>query len=162
VKTSPAKLVQIKAWRKAHPENVRRAQRKWDRANPESGVRKNRKWREKNLDRERVAQRDRTAAWKRANPEAVKANHHRRRARKLASPGAGITAAEWAGLKVEYGGRCAYCARARKLQLDHIDPLSKGGAHEPENAAPACQDCNFTKHDKSLLIWLATSRRAAA
>lgn len=150
MKTPAEKLAYIRQWQKENPRT------------PETHSRYNRTWRERNLRRERAAQRERTAAWKSANPEAVKANHHRRRARKLASPGAGITAAEWSGLKVEYGGRCAYCARAQKLQLDHIDPLCKGGAHEAENAAPACQDCNFTKHDKSLLVWLATSRRAAA
>lgn len=48
---------------------------------------------------------------------------------------------------------CAYCGRKlwpNECQLDHIIPVSKGGADHPYNSATACRDCNLAK--KGLLL----------
>lgn len=42
-------------------------------------------------------------------------------------------------------GRCAVCGvlvPADDFHLDHIVPLSRGGAHGPENLRVTCEDCN--------------------
>lgn len=46
-----------------------------------------------------------------------------------------------------YGGRCWMCG-APWEHLDHVKPLSKGGAHIPANLRPACASCNLSKHEK--------------
>jgi 5-methylcytosine-specific restriction endonuclease McrA len=52
------------------------------------------------------------------------------------------------------GGRCHYCGRevgARRLTLDHVVPLIRGGTSVRGNVVPACKDCNSAK--QSLLPW---------
>lgn len=99
-------------------------------------------------------------AWTAANPETVTAIQQRRRARKLAAPGTGVSKYDWRDILHQYGGRCAYCGKLAKLTQDHIEPLSQGGAHDVNNVAPACQSCNSAKHNHSLVAWLIRRRAA--
>jgi HNH endonuclease len=68
---------------------------------------------------------------------------------------------------------CAYCGSRTEVTIDHIDPLSAGGKHVPENIAAACRSCNASKKERPLLLFLlaraeerptavATPRRRAA
>ncbi len=41
---------------------------------------------------------------------------------------------------------CKYCGNPAK-EIDHIQPLSKGGEHKFENMQLICERCNRTKHD---------------
>ena len=55
------------------------------------------------------------------------------------------------------GFRCRYCGRTAredgvKLHVDHIYPLSKGGASTEDNLITACQECNLGKNDRVLLV----------
>ncbi|HEY6826868.1 MAG TPA: HNH endonuclease signature motif containing protein [Gemmatimonadaceae bacterium] len=46
------------------------------------------------------------------------------------------------------GRRCVYCAAALDFDfatLDHVHPLSQGGAHVPGNVVLACARCNRLK-----------------
>jgi 5-methylcytosine-specific restriction endonuclease McrA len=48
---------------------------------------------------------------------------------------------------------CQYCRKQfaeKKLTIDHVVPLSKGGAHEWTNVVTACSACNNKKGDKSV------------
>ncbi|AFU62224.1 HNH endonuclease [Streptomyces phage TG1] len=51
-----------------------------------------------------------------------------------------------------WGYRCAYC-NARATHLDHVEPLSRGGADVESNMVPACADCNLSKGAKTLAEW---------
>ncbi len=98
-------------------------------------------------------------AWRRSNPEHTQAlsvtRYNRRRARELRA-GIGLTAAQWKDIRAEFGGRCAYCAKAApRLEQDHLDPLVAGGDHAAHNVVPACRWCNASKGPHSLLVWLA-------
>ena len=106
---------------------------------------------------ERKAQR--TRDWALKHPERRQVNEAKRRAQKRGTGGNGVTHEQWATLREEYGHRCAYCAEFSPLELDHIEPLSKGGVHDVSNVAPSCQTCNSSKHNRSIVVWLA--RRAA-
>lgn len=47
--------------------------------------------------------------------------------------------------------RCYLCGDLIKKghrHVDHIVPISKGGAHRPSNLAVACDECNLSKHNK--------------
>lgn len=49
----------------------------------------------------------------------------------------------------KYGGRCAYCGQSiayKEMQVDHLEPLARGGADREENYMPACRICNHYKH----------------
>ena len=48
---------------------------------------------------------------------------------------------------------CQYCGRSAPdvvLQVDHIQPVSKGGQNDISNLITACQDCNLGKGAKPL------------
>jgi len=45
-----------------------------------------------------------------------------------------------------YGGLCYLCG-APADTIDHVKPISKGGAHIPANLRPACLSCNSSKRD---------------
>ncbi|MET8691751.1 HNH endonuclease [Streptomyces bauhiniae] len=51
--------------------------------------------------------------------------------------------------------RCCYCD-ARATHLDHVHPLSKGGADKESNMVPACAGCNLSKGAKTLADWALT------
>jgi 5-methylcytosine-specific restriction endonuclease McrA len=51
-------------------------------------------------------------------------------------------------LAVKYGYRCLHCGSTRRLGLDHIRPVSKGGKTEFENLQLLCRFCNETKGDQ--------------
>ena len=95
----------------------------------------------------------------RDHPEVRQAQRQRRIARQKMAPGRGVTAMQWAAIRDGAAGLCAYCHQPAKLTIDHIDPLSRGGAHDVDNIAGACDYCNKSKNDSPLLVWLA--RRAA-
>lgn len=55
---------------------------------------------------------------------------------------------------------CAYCDK-RAEHLDHVHPLSKGGADAEHNMLPACAECNLSKGAKTLAEWSKTFGRHA-
>jgi 5-methylcytosine-specific restriction endonuclease McrA len=65
-----------------------------------------------------------------------------------------LTAEEWGAIKKRYKYRCVYCGEEKKLTMDHIIPVSKGGHHTKENIVPACLSCNVRKKDKMVLLQL--------
>lgn len=47
-------------------------------------------------------------------------------------------------------GLCAYCGRRRsrkRMTIDHIIPLSKGGTDDMDNLQCTCKMCNYLKED---------------
>ena len=92
-------------------------------------------------------------AWRVKNPEKSQTYKANRRARELAVPINDLTPTQWQAIKEAFGHRCAYCGRKMKrLTMDHITPLSKGGSHTLSNVVPACQSCNSKKHTSGPLI----------
>jgi hypothetical protein len=53
------------------------------------------------------------------------------------------------------GFRCAYCGRGDtegvQLHIDHLVPVSRGGATTFDNLVTACQDCNLGKSASDLI-----------
>ena len=87
---------------------------------------------------------DKRRQYKLANPHKVKAWLQNRRARRAAAKGA-ITPEQWRAILGAYRFRCAYCGKKRKLEMDHVIPLSSNGDHSIGNVVPACQKCNLQK-----------------
>jgi 5-methylcytosine-specific restriction endonuclease McrA len=57
--------------------------------------------------------------------------------------------------RAETRRRWAYCFRKRRLTIDHIIPVSRGGTHTAGNVVGACFDCNRKKHNTPLIVWMA-------
>ena len=53
----------------------------------------------------------------------------------------------------EFGHRCAYCGQEADLQIEHVEPISKGGAHDIGNIVPACLSCNYSKRTSEMESW---------
>ncbi len=88
--------------------------------------------------------------WKKENRDMVVTYGNRRRARLREARGS-FTTLEWKALCVSFKHRCPMCGRKRKLTVDHIIPLSKGGSGFISNIQPLCQSCNSVKHNKIML-----------
>lgn len=86
--------------------------------------------------------------WAKANPEKTRAARHLRRAR-LANAKGDFTAAEFLALCEHYDNKCLCCGEIKKLTVDHVIPLSKGGDNDIHNIQPLCKSCNSKKHTKS-------------
>jgi 5-methylcytosine-specific restriction endonuclease McrA len=55
-------------------------------------------------------------------------------------------------VEIRRSGPCVYCA-ALAAHVDHVRPLSRGGAEHEDNLVPACQACNLSKGDRLLTNW---------
>lgn len=90
--------------------------------------------------------------WRAENPDKRATYDHKRRAHKADAPHEPYSRSE---IFATYGGTCAYCD-APAGHLDHVNPISKGGADAPRNLLPACAPCNLSKGAKTLAQWAET------
>lgn len=92
-------------------------------------------------------------AWKRAS------RHKRRESKSHINAATFKEVTQWL---LEQPKKCSYCWRDchKDYQLDHIVPLSKGGTHTIDNFTIACPTCNNSKHNHSLIIWIAKKKLA--
>jgi len=114
-----------RAYKQANPDRVREDTRRWFAANPGAVQR-----------------------WRKANPEAFRAQTQRRHARRANAEGT-HSAADLKAILRQQKGRCAYCGIDIKTTytVDHIIALSKGGSNWPRNIQLACLSCNTSKQD---------------
>jgi hypothetical protein len=117
-----------KIWRIKNKEYSAAASKAWDKANPER--------RKKNGKR-----------WRRENPEKAAAIVHKRLAL-IKGNGGSFTSEEWKNLCIKYDKKCLGCRKRKKLEVDHVIPLSKGGTSNIANIQPLCRRCNSTKNAK--------------
>ena len=146
-----------KVYRARHPERVKKSLAGWHAKYPTyERERSKRRYATDSVYRARVQESAKKFAAE--HPEYYRAAAKLRRAR-MAGVECTFTLVEAGELFDEYVGLCAYCQESATT-LDHVVPISKGGAHSKANLVPACKSCNSSKHDKTLIVWL-TTRRAA-
>jgi 5-methylcytosine-specific restriction endonuclease McrA len=86
-------------------------------------------------------------AWNKKNRNKVRQYRAKYKALKRNASEATFTVAAWRLLLATFDYRCAYCGKKkRRLEQDHVVPLSRGGAHAIGNIVPACRSCNAKKH----------------
>ncbi len=58
-----------------------------------------------------------------------------------------LTNEQWGVLKSMFRNRCVYCGKkTKRLEREHIIPVSLGGALSFNNIVPACHSCNAKKN----------------
>ena len=96
--------------------------------------------------------------WKKSNSaKMVAINAKARLKRKLAVSvnGGTSTVEQWLWRCSLYGFRCAYCkSSTKRLEQDHVIPVSHGGLGWPSNLVPACRSCNAKKRDRKGGVWV--------
>lgn len=100
-------------------------------------------WRESNREGLRAASRE----WYAANPDKRRVKEQARRARARKAEGK-FSLADVERITKGQNGLCACCGSSRKLTIDHIVPLSKGGSNWPSNIQMLCSPCNTRKKDR--------------
>jgi len=165
------KRAKAKELYKLHPERFKRARDKWTKENPNKARCAVRRWTIANSKRIKQNRENWQRAnpqkasqyskkWRLANPEKVVATVEQYRARKMMAPGTGITERQWKKLMKKYSYLCIYCGQKKKLTIDHVIPLSRGGRHDIDNIVPACRPCNSSKQAKPLRVWLLRGSNA--
>ncbi|WP_311257339.1 HNH endonuclease [Microbacterium sp. WCS2018Hpa-9] len=138
-------------WRAANPDRCRELARSWAERNPDRLLARRRKYAADNAERRALKLRE----WHESNPDKVRAGRWRRKALMRNAPTLPFSASELASRLDYYGRKCWMC-RGPYEHLDHVKPLSRGGAHVLANLRPACASCNLSKKDK----WFGVSELA--
>lgn len=140
-------------WRLDNLERERELNRKWRLENPEVKRATSKAWYE-SVGRARLDPVRRAEAhkrWRESNPdrfaELNRLNVKRRRARMAQVLIIPFTPDQLAARMAFYGGKCWICKVAASDGLDHVKPISKGGAHILANLRPACKSCNSSKNN---------------
>jgi 5-methylcytosine-specific restriction endonuclease McrA len=133
------------AWAKKYPDKVKARRKAYYEANRELALEYSRKHREEHP----VEVKEALAEWRRNNPEKVRAHWQKRRTAKHGNGGF-YTHEQWVALCNKYDNRCLCCGKKKKLTVDHVVPLSKGGTSWIENIQPLCLLCNLVKNAKTI------------
>jgi 5-methylcytosine-specific restriction endonuclease McrA len=168
-------LLRNKRYREANAERVREQKREEYRRHREAYLRRAAKWAAANpekrreiIERHRPRQskrqaevnrvdpqknRDKVKQWIKENPAKRRQQHARRRAMLLnATLGdPSEIAAFYEIVRTTPRMKCNWCGRVvrkRDRHVDHVIPLSRGGAHVITNLCCSCSKCNCSKHDK--------------
>jgi 5-methylcytosine-specific restriction endonuclease McrA len=147
-----------KAYRLRHPSRVREAFRRWDSLNRDHINNKSREWR-KRTGRQKVYDARRLSPERKLNmAEAQRrfaqtengrlSNRLDQRKHRMSRR---IDAFHWA--EVVRLDPCSHCGESGGT-IDHVVPVSAGGAHSPDNLVGACVRCNSSKNNRPLLLWM--------
>lgn len=144
-------------WALDNPDTVRETRRRTQAKHRDKHLERCRAWRAANRQAHRdyvrryrlenlEAVRDAIARWRTENPDKVIAASRRRRVRLAEAPHVPFTEAQLVQRLSMFAG-CWMCG-GPKESVDHVKPISKGGAHMLANLRPACKPCNFGKKDR--------------
>jgi 5-methylcytosine-specific restriction endonuclease McrA len=101
--------------------------------------------------------------WRIRNRVAINFNSAKRRAlKKKASVNLAGLKEFVRSVKSKRFATCYYCQKqisSLQIHFDHIVPLSKGGEHSARNLCTSCPNCNLSKHDKSIEVWITSGQQ---
>lgn len=148
----------LRCWREVNREATRKHNRDWYYANLETRTESISKWQKENKSKLRQY----GSAWTKRNPDKVKIKQHARRAR-MKSSGGTYTEEDVRKLLALQKFRCAN-PRCRKLikkcyEIDHVQPIAKGGTNWPDNLQLLCRHCNQKKQARDPYDWAQDNGR---
>jgi len=138
------------AYRAAHREEIAAYGAQWYKDHRKEMLQRNAQWKKDNRE-ERA---DYNAQWRKDNPDKVRAQKHRRRARKQGNGGTHTSAdIQRAGDSQNWvcwwrGPGCTVYCRD-KYHVDHLIPIARGGHNDPSNIVISCPHCNDSKGAKT-------------
>lgn len=123
---------------------------KWKKEHRKIISRKNKEAYHKDVELSRLKYRIYNGRYRKSHPEKITQYNNDHRARILQSGGT-IKSDEWLSLCNKYGNVCLCCGKGDvKLTIDHVVPLSKGGANLITNVQPLCKSCNSKKGTQTI------------
>lgn len=140
-------------WAAANKEKRREISKRSYQKHREAALEKKRKYYSEN--KEKYAEWDRDARKK--NPHVHLAAKSRYMARKH---GCEVIPYDRKAVYERDKGQCRYCGKATKA-VDHVMPLSRGGADSFENVVLCCHSCNVSKSNRTLDEWRKNGPRQA-
>ncbi len=54
---------------------------------------------------------------------------------------------------------CVFCGAKENLQMDHLISRSRGGNDSADNMVWACQNCNTSRGDRGIFVWLGLKKK---
>ncbi|MBB5362069.1 HNH endonuclease [Deinococcus humi] len=110
------------------------------------------------FQRNRETQLAKQREYNRLNPEKIREQNARTRARRQNLEGE-YTGHDLKRILLAQGFKCFYCGDVirngpRAWHADHFIPVARGGTNHPENIVIACAGCNLSKHDKLPWEWM--------
>jgi 5-methylcytosine-specific restriction endonuclease McrA len=88
-----------------------------------------------------------------AHPEFWRDTWAKCRALRRGAAVSDLTERQWQAIKAMYGHKCVYCSgKPKRLEKDHIIPVSRGGHHTASNVVPCCRSCNSKKYTGPPLV----------
>lgn len=145
-------IERVRQYSSENREVIAERDKRYREANPEKITEKSRRYAAENSE----ACVERARQWRLANPERYRENgrrgQQRRNARKKATQVVDFTPEQERQKMAYYGNSCyikmpGVCTGAFD-EVEHVKPLSKGGAHMIANFRPSCTPCNRRKHNQ--------------
>lgn len=96
--------------------------------------------------------------WQDNNVEARRSIAQRRRARLKNN---GIFTVSKREIVALYSSPCFYCGSTSQITADHVVPIARGGSHSVGNLVPACDSCNKSKNDRTIMEWKLSKKVVA-
>lgn len=145
-KTKERRLEYARQYRKDNRDKLLADTREYNKTHKKENKERTQKYRKNNLEKVRQIK----ANYRKNNPEAVQKHHMTRRARKAQN---GIFEVSKKELQKLMKGPCVSCGSTERINIDHIIPIARGGAHSIGNLQPLCKSCNSSKIDKTMTEW---------
>ena len=133
-------------WKAANADYVKAFNAGWYVANADHVKASKAEWRAANADHAKAS----SAKWRTDNPEKMRAQQHRRRARKSST-----VFQFWVKRDDVPEDVCYWCGTSDVAHVDHVMPISLGGPAVESNEVPTCAECNLSKGATHPLVWIA-------
>ncbi len=143
-------LARSREWALKHHERYKQRLRDYHARDPEKHRQQAREWNKRAIEEQGEAfhekNRERSRIYRQNNPDKIRARSNNAFARRKRQAEGKWTADEFKTLCDHYGNVCLRCGASKRLHVDHIVPLVKGGRNDITNLQPLCHSCNSRKH----------------
>jgi 5-methylcytosine-specific restriction endonuclease McrA len=136
----------VKDYRLQNPSIIKERKKEYHRKNAPKIREKVKDWKINNRQRVRANYR----LYAQRHPERINSFAARRRKRIAENGVYKILNKE---LLFIYASNCFYCGSNKKIEMDHVIPVSRGGRHSIGNLVAACKKCNISKSNKLVMEW---------
>lgn len=145
IKNKAHKAEMLRLWRKKNPTRDKEWQRKRRTSNIDAAREYERTWRRNNRDKCRIYEANYQGKHQAEYRASLAVRNRLLKAKRKNAPhtpDASVAIRKITSRKI---GKCFYCGERRKLIVEHIKPIARGGHHSAFNLVGACAKCNASK-----------------